>query len=42
VPLAAVLSGKIEAAGHIVALVLSGGNADATTFTAALAVAKAA
>jgi threonine dehydratase len=42
VPLAAVLSGKIEAAGHTVALVLSGGNADATTFTAALAVAKAA
>jgi threonine dehydratase len=37
VPLAAVLSGKVEAAGQTIALVLSGGNVDAATFTAALA-----
>ena len=37
VPLAAALSGKIEAAGQTVVLVLSGGNADAATFAAALA-----
>jgi len=36
VPLAAVLSGKVEAAGQTIALVLSGGNVDAATFTAAL------
>ena len=37
VPLAAVLTGKVEAAGQTIALVLSGGNVDAATFTAALA-----
>jgi threonine dehydratase len=37
VPLAAVLSGKVEAAGQTIALVLSGGNVDAATYTAALA-----
>jgi len=37
VPLAAVLSGKVEAAGQTIALVLSGGNVDAATFTTALA-----
>jgi threonine dehydratase len=37
VPLAAVLSGKVEAAGQTIALVLSGGNVDAATLTAALA-----
>jgi threonine dehydratase len=37
VPLAAVLSGKVEAADQTIALVLSGGNVDAATFTAALA-----
>jgi threonine dehydratase len=42
VPLAAVLSGKIEAADKTIALVLSGGNVDAATFTAALAVANSA
>jgi threonine dehydratase len=41
VPLAAVLSGKVEAAGQTIALVLSGGNADAATFTAALAASSA-
>jgi threonine dehydratase len=37
VPLAALLSGKVEAGGQTIALVLSGGNVDAATFTAALA-----
>jgi len=41
VPLAAVLSGKVEAAGQTIALVLSGGNVDAATFTAALAASSA-
>ena len=40
VPLAALLAGKIDAAGLTIALVLSGGNVDAQTFTAALAAAK--
>ncbi len=40
-PLAALLAGKITAAGRTVALVLSGGNVDARTFSAALAAAQA-
>jgi threonine dehydratase len=42
VPLAAVLSRKIEAPDKTIALVLSGGNVDAATFTAALAMANSA
>lgn len=37
VPLAALLAGKLEAAGRTVALVLSGGNVDRSVFCAALA-----
>ena len=36
VGLAAVLAGKLPVAGRTVAIVLSGGNVDAATFTAAL------
>lgn len=40
VPLAALLAGKIDAAGRTIALVLSGGNVDAHIFAAALAAAS--
>ena len=41
VPLAALLAGKVDAAGKTVALVLSGGNVDRATFLAALEAAEA-